>query len=40
MKKTLLAILSTLILSACASKDTEIPRKSPCACNYDIIKVG
>lgn len=32
-------IATTLFLSACASKK-EIPRKSPCACNYDIVKVS
>ncbi|MCR2039127.1 hypothetical protein [Campylobacter helveticus] len=35
-----ISILTALMFSACASKDTQIPRKSPCACNPDIVKVG
>lgn len=36
----LILVLTTLSFNACASKKREIPYQSPCACNYDIVKVG
>lgn len=38
--KLLSFIISLVLLSACASKNNEIPRKSPCACIPDIVKVS
>lgn len=39
MKKIFFCLISAFLLGACTGK-YEIPKKSPCACNYDIIKVS
>lgn len=38
-KKIFCLIASAFLLGACAGK-SEIPKKSPCACYYDIVKVS
>ncbi|WP_269474144.1 hypothetical protein [Campylobacter cuniculorum] len=41
MKKLIcITLFGVLFFTACASKSKEIPKKSPCACNYDIVKVS
>lgn len=40
MKKMIFClIMNVFLLGACAGKN-EIPKKSPCACDYDIVKVS
>ncbi|EIX1411874.1 type IV secretion system protein VirB7 [Campylobacter jejuni] len=42
MKISKISILTITIIffSACATTNKEIPKKSPCACNYDVIKIS
>ncbi|QWU80863.1 P-type type IV conjugative transfer system protein TrbH/VirB7 (plasmid) [Campylobacter novaezeelandiae] len=38
--KISILVSSLLFFSACATTNKEIPKKSPCACNYDVIKIS
>ncbi|HEB7533677.1 TPA: type IV secretion system protein VirB7 [Campylobacter jejuni] len=42
MKILRISILTITIIffNACATTNKEIPKKSPCACNYDVIKIS
>ncbi|HEC1122132.1 type IV secretion system protein VirB7 [Campylobacter jejuni] len=38
--KISILIITIIFFSACATTNKEIPKKSPCACNYDVIKIS